>query len=85
MKVLMKYSGMTLILHIIIMFSILRLTFQMTARRLTKRLPDTTWLLIIDMLVDGQVCPLSLGVADKRRQLLVTDFRVNRRLTLRCH
>ena len=43
------------------------------------------WLLIIDLLTDGQVCPLSLGVVDKRRQLLVTDFRVNRRLTLRYH
>ena len=56
--------------------------FQMTVN---KKLPDTMWLIIIDFMTDGQVCPLSLGVADKRRQLLVTDFRVNRRLTLRCH
>ena len=48
-----------------------------------KKLPDMMWLLIIDFMTGGQVCPLSLGVIDKRRQFLVTDFRVNRRLTLR--
>jgi len=51
--------------------------------KVNKKLPDMMWLLIIDFMTDGQVCPLSLGVIDKRRQFLVTDFRVNRRLTLR--
>ena len=77
MKVLMKYGYLY---YNIIIFFILILTFQMAVK---KTLPDAMWLLIIDILVDGQVCPLSLGVIDKRRQFLVTDFRVNRRLTLR--
>ena len=79
MKVLLKYGYLY---YNIIFFLILRPTFQMAVK---KTLPDAMWLLIIDILVDGQVCPLSLGVTDKRRQLLVTDFRVNRRLILRYH
>ena len=63
-------------------FFILRLIFQMAVK---KTLPDAIWLLVIDILVDGQVCPLSLGFTDKRRQLLVAHFRVNRRLILRYH
>ena len=83
MQVIMK--GMIFILQYFLFscFSFLDLLkIQMTVN---KQLPDAMWLLAIDFITDGQVCPLSLGVVDKRRQLLVTHFRVNRRLTLRYH
>ena len=82
MEVIIMKGTIFIIIFIIPPLSFMRRAFPMTV---TKKLPDAMWLLIVDALTDGQVCSLSLGVVDKRRQILINDFRVSRRLTLRYH